>query len=93
MPHSEPVFSKMAEPMTSVAESRTVSRETRLRFARQVSRDSRIESRNKKISPKMAKNWLNLANIDHFFTISIWEILISTHLLFLDCNALQYSNF
>ena len=39
----------------SVAESRTVSRETRLRFARQVSRDSRKKSRNKKIGPKMAK--------------------------------------
>ena len=44
---------------TSVAESRTVTRETRLRFARQVSRDSRKKSRNKKLVQK----WPKLTNL------------------------------
>ena len=40
------ILVKPQKVSVSVAESRPVSRETRLRFARQVSRDSRIKSRN-----------------------------------------------
>ena len=64
-----------------MAESRTVSRETRLRFARQVSRDSREKSRNRKIGPKMAK-------IDQFFHQFQMEIEFSIDLM----SLLQWYN-
>ena len=55
--------------LISVAESRTVSRETRLRFARQVSRDSRKESRNGKIGSKIAKTLAKFGKTGHIFSL------------------------